>query len=301
MSIIVDSTTRVLVQGITGQEGRFWTRHMIELGTNVVAGVTPSKEGEDVEGIPVLNTVRRATEEFSADASLLFVPPGFAKDAVYEALHAGIKTIVVLAEGIPVHDALWIRRAALSAGAMVIGGNTSGVISTGEAMMGFFPYWIERVYRPGRIGVMTRSGSLTNEITAQIVKAGLGTAGLGTSSLVGIGGDAVPLTRFAEVLPLFEEDPETEAVVIIGELGGTMEEEVAEAIEDGTFTKPLVASMGGRTAPEGTKMGHAGAIVTAGKGTVEDKVAALKRAGALVADRPSEVGELLQSVLTKVR
>jgi succinyl-CoA synthetase alpha subunit len=292
MSIIIDSTTRVLIQGITGQEGRFWTRHMIDLGTNVVAGVTPGKEGQEAEGVPVFHTVRRATAEFPADASLLFVPPRFAKDAIYEALDAGIETVVVLAEGIPLHDALRIRRATLSAGAMVIGGNTSGVISTGKAMMGFFPYWIERVYRPGRIGVMTRSGSLTNEVTAQIVKAGFG-----TSSLVGIGGDAVPLTRFAEVLPMFEADPESDAVVIIGELGGTMEEEVAEAIEDGIFTKPLVASMGGRTAPKGTKMGHAGAIITAGKGTVEDKVAALEQAGALVADRPGQVGGLLRSVL----
>jgi succinyl-CoA synthetase alpha subunit len=265
---------------------------MIGLGTNVVAGVTPGKEGQEVEGVPVFDTVRRATEEFEADASLLFVPPRFARDAVYEALDAGIRTVVVLCEGIPVHDALRIRKAALVQNAMVIGGNTSGVISTGEAMMGFFPYWIERVYRPGRIGVMTRSGSLTNEVTAQIVEAGLG-----ASTLVGIGGDSVPLTRFAEVLPLFESDPGTDAVVIIGELGGTMEEEVAEAIADESFTKPLVASLGGRTAPEGTKMGHAGAIVTAGKGTVEGKISALERAGALVADRPSNVGELLREVV----
>ena len=292
MSVIIDSTTRVLVQGITGKESRFWTRHMIDYGTNVVAGVTPGKEGQEVEGVPVFHTVRRAVAEFPADASLLFVPPHFAKDAVHEALDAGIETVVVLSEGIPLHDALRMRRAALSTGAMVIGGNTSGVISAGEAMMGFFPYWIERVYRPGRVGVMTRSGSLTNEVTAHIVRAGLG-----TSSLVGVGGDAVPLTRFAEVLPMFEADPETDAIVIIGELGGTMEEEVAGAIEDGTFTKPLVASLGGRTAPEGTRMGHAGAIATAGKGTVEDKVVALEGAGALVADRPGEVGELLRSVL----
>ncbi len=292
MSIIIDAQTRVLVQGITGQEGRFWTGHMIGLGTNVVAGVTPGKEGQEVEGVPVFDTVRRATEKFEADASLLFVPPRFARDAVYEALDAGIRTVVVLCEGIPVHDALRIRKAALLQDAMVIGGNTSGVISTGEAMMGFFPYWIERVYRPGRIGVMTRSGSLTNEVTAQIVEAGFG-----ASTLVGIGGDSVPLTRFAEVLPLFESDPGTDAVVIIGELGGTMEEEVAEAIEDGSFTKPLVASLGGRTAPEGTKMGHAGAIVTAGKGTVEGKISALEGAGALVADRPSNVGELLREVV----
>ena len=292
MSVIIDSETRVLVQGITGQEGRFWTGHMMELGTDVVAGVTPGKEGQEVEGVPVFDTVRRATQESEVDASLLFVPPRFARDAVYEALDAGIGTVVVLCEGIPVHDALRIRKAALSQGAMVIGGNTSGVISTGEAMMGFFPYWIERVYRPGRIGVMTRSGSLTNEVTAQIVEAGFG-----ASTLVGIGGDSVPLTRFAEVLPLFESDPETDAVVIIGELGGTMEEEVAEAIESGSFTKPLVASLGGRTAPEGTKMGHAGAIVTAGKGTVEAKISALESAGALVADRPSKVGRLLREVV----
>ncbi len=295
MSIVLDSSTRVLVQGITGKEGSFWTRHMVDYGTNIVAGVTPGREGQEVSGVPVFHTVRRAAEEFPAEASLLFVPPRFARDAIYEALDAGIGTVVVLCEGIPLHDALQIRKAALSVGATVIGGNTSGVISTGEAMMGFFPYWIDRVYRPGRIGVMTRSGSLTNEVTAQIVEAGFG-----ASTLVGVGGDSVPLTRFAELLPLFEADPETDAVVIIGELGGTMEEEVAEAIEEGIFTKPLVASMGGRTAPKGTKMGHAGAIITAGKGTVEDKVKALTGAGALVADRPSNVGKLLQSVLEKV-
>lgn len=295
MSVVLDSKTRVLVQGITGKEGSFWTKHMVDYGTNVVAGVTPGREGQEVVGVPVFHTVRRAAEEFPADASLLFVPPRFARDAIYEALDAGIGTVVVLCEGIPLHDALQIRKAVLSVGATVIGGNTSGVISTGEAMMGFFPYWIDRVYRPGRIGVMTRSGSLTNEVTAQIVEAGFG-----ASTLVGVGGDSVPLTRFAELLPLFEADPETDAVVIIGELGGTMEEEVAEAIEEGILTKPLVASMGGRTAPKGTKMGHAGAIVTAGKGTVEDKVDALTGAGALVADRPSSVGKMLQSVLEKV-
>jgi succinyl-CoA synthetase alpha subunit len=296
MSVIIDSATRVLVQGITGKESRFWTGHMLEYGTNVVAGVTPGKEGQEVEGVPVFHSVRRAVEAFPVDASLLFVPPRFARDAVYEALDAGIRKVVVLCEGIPLHDALRMRRVALSTGSMVIGGNTSGVISTGNgAMMGFFPYWIERVYYPGSVGVMTRSGSLTNEITARIVEAGFG-----TSSIVGVGGDAVPLTRFAEVLPLFEADPGTGAVVIIGELGGTMEEEVAEAIKEGTFTKPLVAFMGGSTAPKGTKMGHAGAIVTAGKGTVEDKVVALEGAGALVAGRPSEIGELLQTVLAKV-
>lgn len=290
MGVIIDSNSRILVQGITGKEGRFWVKHMTDYGTNVVAGVTPGKEGEVVEGAPVFHSVRRAVEKFDIDASLLFVPPRFAADAIYEALDAGIKKIVVTAEGIPLHETIKIRRVARDAGAMVIGGNTTGIISTGQAMMGFFPYWLERVYRPGRIGVMTRSGSLTNEVTAEIVKAGYG-----TSAVVGVGGDPVPLTRFAEVLPMFESDPNTDAVVMIGEVGGTMEEEVAEAIEKGIFTKPLVAFMGGRTAPKGTKMGHAGAIITAGKGTVADKIEALNAAGALVADRPSMIGKLLKT------
>lgn len=292
MSIIIDQNTRVIVQGITGKEGSFWTKHMKDYGTNVVAGVTPGKEGQEVDGIPVFHTVRRASKEFAIDASLLVVPPRFAKGAIYEALDAGIKTIVVTAEGIPLHDTLQIRKAALSEGARIIGSNTTGIIATGKAMMGFFPYWLERVYKPGRIGVMTRSGSLTNEVTAEIVKAGFG-----TTSVVGVGGDPVPFMRFAEVLPFFEKDPDTDAVVMIGEIGGTMEEEVAEAIVAEVYTKPLVAFMGGRTAPKGTKMGHAGAIITAGKGTVADKIEALTAAGALIADRPSMIGPLLKSKL----
>ncbi|TRM11961.1 succinate--CoA ligase subunit alpha [Lentibacillus cibarius] len=294
MSIILDEQTRVLVQGITGKEGSFWTKHMMDYGTNVVAGVTPGKEGQMVEGVPVFHTVKRATAKVEVDASLLFVPPKLAKDAVLEALDAGIKTIVVLCDGIPLHDTLQMRNAAKTKGAMVIGGNTSGIISMGKAMMGFFPHWLDRVYKPGKIGIMTRSGSLTNEVTAELVKAGFG-----ASSLIGIGGDSVPLTRFAEVLPLFENDPDTEAVVIIGELGGTMEEEVAEAMENGVLTKPLVSFLGGRTAPKGKKMGHAGAIITAGKGTVEDKISALHGAGAYVAKKPRMVGELLNDIFVK--
>ncbi len=294
MSIFIDASTRVLVQGITGNEGSFWTSHMIEMGTEVVAGVTPGKEGQRVHGVPVFHTVRRALEHHGADAAMLFVPPRFTKDAVFEALDSGIRKIVTVADGIPLHEALEIRSAAKACNALVIGGNTSGVISPGKAMMGMFPYWIKRVYAPGRIGVMTRSGSLTNEIASMVVAAGFG-----ISTLVGVGGDSVPGTRFAEVMKLFESDPETDALVIIGELGGTMEEEAAELIASGGCTKPAAAFLGGRTAPEGKRMGHAGAITSGGKGSVREKVAALRDAGVLVAERPSQVGECLKAIMRK--
>lgn len=291
MSIFIERDTRVCVQGITGKEGSYWTKHMIDLGTDVVCGVTPGKEGQTVADKPVYNSVRTACMHHEIDASMLFVPPKLTKDAVLEALHNGIKKVVTIADGIPLHDMVTIRQAAKEHNATVVGGNTSGVISPKLAMMGSFPHWIERVYKKGNIGVMTRSGSLTNEVTAMIVEAGYG-----VSTLIGIGGDPVPGTRFAEFLPLYEEDKETKAVVIIGELGGIMEEEVAEAIEQGTFTKPLVAFLGGRTAPKGQRMGHAGAIVTGGKGSVEDKIKALNHAGALVAERPRMVGPLLEQL-----
>ena len=292
MSIFIDRSTRVVVQGITGSEGVFWTRHMIDLGTSVVSGVTPGKEGQSVEGVPVFHTVRNAVAATGADAAMIFVPPRMAMDAVMEALDAGIRKIVTVADGIPLHEAALIRARALELGARVVGGNTSGVINPGQSMMGMFPYWIERVYRPGRIGVMTRSGSLTNEVTAMVVRGGYG-----VSSLIGVGGDPVPGSRFAEYLPDFQADPDTDAVVVIGELGGTMEEEVAAALRAGTFRKPLVAFIGGRTAPEGRRMGHAGAITSGGSGSALDKARALESAGALVADRPSAVGELLRKAL----
>jgi succinyl-CoA synthetase alpha subunit len=296
MSNFIYRDTRVLIQGITGKEGSYWTNHMKGMGTTIAAGVTPGREGMEVEGIPVYHTVERAVRHHEVDASMLFVPPRFTKDAVFEALDCGIKKIVTVAEGIPVHDAVQIRKAAISVGATVVGGNTSGVISPGEAMMGFFPYWIKRVYSPGRIGIMTRSGSLTNEVTAMVVAAGFG-----VSTLIGVGGDSVPGTRFAEMLPLYEADEETDAVVIIGELGGTMEEETAEIMESGAFTKPLVAFLAGRTAPVGKRMGHAGAIATGGTGSVKDKATALEQAGALVAERPRKVGELLSQKLDQRR
>lgn len=291
MSIFIDRTTKVCVQGITGKEGSYWTKHMIDLGTQVVCGITPGKEGQEVEGKPVYHSVKKAVEHHEIDASMLFVPPRFTKDAVFEALNAGIKKIVTIGDGIPLHDMVAIRQAAKAHNAMVVGGNTSGVISPELAMMGSFPHWIKRVYKKGNIGVMTRSGSLTNEVTAMVVEAGYG-----VSTLIGVGGDPVPGTRFAEFLDLYEQDEETEAVVIIGELGGTMEEEVAEAIAEKRFTKPLVAFLGGRTAPKGQKMGHAGAIISGGKGSVEDKIEALTHVGALVAERPRMVGKLLEEL-----
>jgi succinyl-CoA synthetase alpha subunit len=294
MSIFVDQNTPIVVQGITGKEGSFWTGHMLDMGARVVAGVTPGKEGQTVRDVPVYHSVKRAAAAHGADAAMLFVPPRFTKDAVFEALEAGIHKIVTIADGIPLHDQIEIRSAARSAGAQVVGGNTSGVISPGKSMLGIFPYWIKRVYNPGSIGVMTRSGSLTNEVTAMIVEKGFG-----VSTLIGVGGDPVPGTRFAEFLPAFQEDPETDGIVIVGELGGTMEEEVAQAVADGSFTKPVVAFIGGRTAPKGKRMGHAGAIVTGTAGTVAAKTAALEAAGARVAARPSQVGTYLQELMDR--
>jgi succinyl-CoA synthetase alpha subunit len=292
MSIYVDKNTRIIVQGVTGKEGSFWTKHMLDMGANVVAGVTPGKEGQEVQGVPVYHSVRRAVSAHEADAAMLFVPPRFTKDAVFEALDAGLRKVVTIADGIPLHDQIQVRSAARSAGAQVVGGNTSGVISPGKSMLGIFPYWIKRVYNPGTIGVMTRSGSLTNEVTSMVVREGFG-----VSTLIGVGGDPVPGTRFAEFLDQYEADSETEGVVIVGELGGTMEEEVAQAIREGRFTKPLVAFIAGRTAPAGKRMGHAGAIVTGGTGTVAAKVEALTGAGAKVAERPSQVGKLLKELM----
>ena len=273
---------------MTGKEARFWTKHMVGAGTNIVAGVTPGKGGQHVEDIPVFNTIKEALAHSYVDTSVVFVPPRFAKDAVFEALDAGLKKLVVLADGIPLHDSMEMRRYALAKGAMVTGGNTAGSITVGEAMLGFIPYWLDHVYRPGNIGMMTRSGSLTNEVASQVVKAGFG-----FSSIIGIGGDPVPCTRFSEVLPLFEDDPDTRAVVMVGEIGGTMEEEAAEFMRKENFTKPLVAFIAGRTVPRGKRMGHAGAIIAAGKGTVESKVRALEGAGCRVAERASQVGRLL--------
>ena len=291
MGIILSSETRVLVQGITGREGTFWTDWMLKAGTNIVAGATPGKKGEKVHGVPVYGNVREAVRDKGCEASVVFVPPAFSKDAVFEALDSGIKTIVMLAEHVPVHDMLEMKTFALEKESMILGPNTAGSATVGEAMLGFVPFWLDYVYRPGPIGVVTRSGSLTNEVSSHIVSAGLG-----QTSVIGIGGDPVPGTRTADVLKLFEKDEKTAAVVVVGEAGGTMEEEAADLINQGGFTKPLVVFLAGRTAPPEKKMGHAGAIVSGGKGSVQGKTEALEAAGAKVARKPAEVGKIVAKI-----
>lgn len=252
MSIFIHKDSRVVVQGVTGKEGAFWAKHMKDMGTQVVFGVTPGKEGQDVDGIPVYHSVRRGIKDHPADVAMLFVPPKFTKDAVFEALDAGIKKICTIADGIPLHEAIQIRRAALSCGAMVVGGNTSGIISVGEAMLGTIPYWIDRVYKKGHVGVMTRSGSLTNEVTAEIVKGGFG-----VTTLIGVGGDPSPepVSRNSSrcTKPTRTPTPSSSSA----NSAARWKRKWPKPWEAKAFTKPLVAFMGGRTAPEGKRMGHA--------------------------------------------
>jgi succinyl-CoA synthetase alpha subunit len=289
MAILLFSDTKVIVQGITGKEGMFWAERMLENKTNVVAGVTPGKEGQTALGLPVYNTVCSAVEKHGAEASVVFVPPRLTKDAAFEALSAGLRLVVLLADGVPVQDCMEIRSFAKEKNAVVLGPNTAGMVTPGQGMLGFVPVWLDDVYKPGKIGFITKSGSLTNEVASHVVAAGFG-----ISSSVGLGGDPVPCTRTAEVLKMFEADPNTEGVVIVGEIGGSMEEEAAELMQSGGFTKPLVAYIAGCSAPPGRSMGHAGAIVTMGKGTYDGKAKAITEAGGLVAARPSEAGELLK-------
>ncbi|MBW2145851.1 MAG: succinate--CoA ligase subunit alpha [Deltaproteobacteria bacterium] len=289
MSAFVFADTPVVIQGITGREGMFWTKHMKAYGTNIVAGVTPGKSGESVEGIPVYDTVNEAMRHHTIELSVAFVPAAGVKDAVFESLDAGIRKMVTLADGIPLHDQMEIRSHVLDVGATVIGANCAGTATIGEAMLGFLPVWLDYVYKPGNVGVITRSGSLTNETTSHLVAAGMG-----MTTVFGVGGDPVPATRMTEVMKLLEEDPQTEALVIVGELGGTMEEEAAQLIESGGFTKPAAAFISGASAPPEKKMGHTGAIIMGNKGTVKGKVEALESVGVRCAPRPSLVPEALR-------
>lgn len=294
MGIILDGSTKVLVQGITGKESSFWTQKMLESGTNITCGVTPGKGGSDVHGVPVFDTVKEAVEARGADMAALYVPARFTKEAVYEVILAGVKKVIALADGVPVFDAMEIKNLARQHGAMVIGPNTPGMATMGEAMVGFIPTWLDQVYRKGSVGLISRSGTLTNEISSHIVGGGFG-----ISSLVGCGGDSIPGTRFTDVLALFKDDPHTEAIVIVGEIGGSMEEEVAEFVRQNGYAKPIMAYIAGRTAPPGKRMGHAGAIIARGKGTVKGKKEVLNAAGIPVADTPAEIGVLLRKAVGK--
>ncbi len=285
MSILVDNSTRLVVQGITGSEGSFHAGQMIEYGTNVVAGVTPGKGGKTHRERPVFNTVAEAVEEEGANASIIFVPPPFAADAILEAADAGIEVIICITEGIPVRDMVPVYHYVQKKGAHLIGPNCPGAITPGEAKVGIMP---GDIFAEGSVGLISRSGTLTYEAVDQLTRAGLG-----QSTAVGIGGDPIIGTRFIDALRLFEDDGETEAVVLIGEIGGTAEEEAAGYIRE-HMTKPVFGFIAGRTAPPGRRMGHAGAIISGGKGTAEDKFAALEAAGAVVVKNPALIGETVQ-------
>ncbi|MEB3765614.1 MAG: succinate--CoA ligase subunit alpha [Desulfurococcales archaeon] len=292
MAILLDEKTKVIVQGITGREGSFHTKLMLDYGTKIVAGVTPGKGGQEVHGVPVYDTMEEAVKEHpDAIASIIFVPARFAADAVYEAVDAGMKLVVVITEHIPVHESLKFINYAKQKGTTVIGPNCPGLISPGKAKLGIMP---GHVFKEGPIGIISRSGTLTYEIGYALSKQGMG-----QSTVIGIGGDPVIGTSFTEAMELFEKDPETEALVLVGEIGGDMEERAAQMIKEGRFTKPVVAFIAGRTAPPGKRMGHAGAIIMMGTGTYQGKVKALEEAGVKVAKTPFEIPELLRQALKK--
>ncbi len=288
MSVLVDSETRVLVQGITGHQGTVHTRQMKLFGTNVVAGSTPGKGGQSVEGVPVFDSVAEAVEKAHANASVIFVPAPFAKDALLEAVDAGIRLSVIVTEHIPFHDMLTMYHYARAHGARIIGPNCPGIAAPGKAKVGIIP---NVVFHPGRVGVISRSGTLTYEIVN-----GIKEHGLGQSTCIGLGGDPVVGTSFVDALPLFEKDPDTDLLVLVGEIGGTAEEDAADHIRH-HFTKPVVAYVAGRSAPPGKRMGHAGAIIARGKGTADSKLAALQAAGATVATFPYEIPDLVAKAL----
>lgn len=287
MAIIVDENTKVVVQGITGYQGRFHTERMINYGTKIVAGVTPGKGGNEVFGVPVFDTVKEAVSETGANASVIFVPAPFAADAVMEAAEAGIEVIVCITEGIPVHDELKMYWRVKEAGATLIGPNCPGVISPGKTHLGIMP---AQIFKPGSVGIVSRSGTLTYQIAHNLTKLGIG-----QSTVVGIGGDRIIGTDFVEILRRFEEDDETKVVVLVGEIGGRDEEIAAEYIRE--MSKPVVGYIAGLTAPPGKRMGHAGAIIEGGEGTAESKIGALESAGARVGKTPMEVAEIVAEIL----
>jgi len=291
MSILVDDSTRLLVQGITGSEGSFHTQRCMAYGTKVVAGVTPGKGGSEHLGVPVFNTIEKAMNETGADASLMFVPPAFAADGILEAAEAGMPLVVCITEGIPVLDMVKVHRYLKGKSTRLIGPNCPGVISPGKCKAGIM---VGEIHLPGSVGVISRSGTLTYDVVSQLT--GLG---IGQSTCVGIGGDALPGSTFVDILNLFQADRDTGAVVLIGEIGGTMEQEAAQLISR-EMTKPVVAFVAGSTAPPGKRMGHAGAIISGSAGKASEKMKALSQAGATIAPTPAEVGLTTKKVLERV-
>ena len=288
MSVLVGKQTRLIVQGFTGSEGTFHAEQMIAYGTPVVGGVTPGKGGQKHLNLPVFNTVKEAVESESANTSVIFVPPAFAADAITEAAFAGIEVIICITEGIPVNDMIVAKQIVKSHGATLIGPNCPGVITPGEAKIGIMP---GTIFTPGTVGVISRSGTLTYEAVDQLSKIGLG-----QSTAIGIGGDPVIGTTHLDAVKLFQDDPGTESIVLIGEIGGSAEEEAAAYIKE-HVNKPVVAFIAGSTAPPGRRMGHAGAIISGGKGTAQEKKKALSEAGITVVESPAEIGVTLKSIL----
>jgi succinyl-CoA synthetase alpha subunit len=291
VSILVNKNTKVVTQGITGATGQLHTRACREYGTQMVAGVTPGRGGTDFEGIPIFDTVEQAVKATGANASVIYVPPPFAADAIMEAVDAGVPLVICITEGIPVLDMVRVKRYMAGKSSRLIGPNCPGVITPGECKIGIMPGYI---HRPGNIGVVSRSGTLTYEAVHQLTQVGIG-----QSSCVGIGGDPVNGTSFVEVLRMFQDDPQTEGVVMIGEIGGSAEEDAAAFIKT-YVTKPVAAFIGGQTAPKGKRMGHAGAIIAGGSGTAAEKIKALREAGAHIIPSPAEMGMTLAKAMGKI-
>ncbi|MXX38524.1 MAG: succinate--CoA ligase subunit alpha [Gemmatimonadetes bacterium] len=289
MSVLIDENTKVFVQAITGSEGSFHTRQMLEYGTKVVGGATPGKGGQEFEGVPVFDTVAEGVEATGANASIIFVPAPFAADAIMEAADAGIELVICITENIPVSDMVKAYHYVQARSTRLIGPNCPGVISPGKCKIGIMPGFIHQL---GRVGIISRSGTLTYEAVGQLTERGLG-----QSTAIGIGGDPIIGTRFVDALALFKDDSETDVIVMIGEIGGTAEEEAAAYIKE-CYDKPVIGFIAGRTAPPGRRMGHAGAIISGGKGTAEDKMAAMREAGIHICESPAEIGETVAKVLS---